>query len=110
MPRSIECHYTGCRQLFKPKGNQRYHSAVCARKGRRLKDRLRKRMQRTKQRRLKIEQAVHDGSAAPPERQSVGPVRSSPGRRNFFTDATRVTSEWSVPPASFMPIAAGIAA
>lgn len=110
MPHSIECHYTGCREIFKPRGNQRYHSAACARKGRRLKDRLRKRRQRSKQRRLKIEQAVHDGPAALPERQSAGPVRSSPGRRNFFTDATRVISEWSVPPASFMRIAAGNAA
>jgi hypothetical protein len=110
MPHSIECHYTGCREIFKPKGNQRYHSAECARKGRRLKDRLRKRRQRSRERRLKIEQAVHDRPAASPERQSAAPVRSSPGRRNFFTAATRVTDGSSVPPASFKPIAAGNAA
>ena len=58
MPRSIECHYTGCREIFKPRGNQRYHSEQCARKGRRLQDRLRKRRQRSRQTRLKIEQNV----------------------------------------------------
>jgi hypothetical protein len=110
MPHSIECHYTGCREIFKPRGNQRYHGAECARKGRRLKDRLRKRRRRAGQRRLQMEQAVHDQAAGPLERKPGSPVRSSPARRNFFTDATRVINRWSVPPASSMPIAAGNAA
>jgi hypothetical protein len=100
MPRSIECHYTGCRKIFKPQGNQRYHSTECARKGRRLKDRLRKRRQRSRKRQLKIEQAAQS------EKQPAVPVRSSPDRRNFFIAATHVTSRSSIPPGSFMPTAA----
>jgi hypothetical protein len=95
VPRSIECQYTTCRVKFKPRGNQRYHSRECARKGRRVKDRLRKRTQRHKEYTRRIEQgteAPESRTGAKFEEQAAVPVRNSPDRRLFFIAVIRATS------------------
>lgn len=82
MPGSIHCHYKSCRKKFKPKRNQRYHSARCARLARRVRDRLRKRRKRL--------QAYEDRIKEQVERQKEGGEKAGPDDAN--PDGSRVDS------------------
>ena len=95
MPSPIHCHYKSCRKKFKPKKNQRYHSARCARLARRVRDRLRKRRKRRQEYDSRLKEQVESQKSGGPQKGTNGamaggskvgsrPVRSLEKNRIFF--------------------------